>query len=160
MYIYMPIRSAQFPPMDWGHTATWSNFLHHVTAKQFQIWMYTGRGAAAKQWSYFWSRVPKEFTIVGALIALLGLWKMFNASSVRRTHILAFTLLLFFGCLFYSINYDIHDIDSYFLLAFLAVALWIGAGMQIPANGFGFSEKIIVQPWVTTPQRPPIPSSN
>ncbi len=133
VYLYMPLRSAQFPLMDWGHTATWSNFLHHVTAKQFQIWMFTG-GAAAKQWAYFWSRVPKEFTIVGALLALAGLWKMFNSSTVRRTHILAFTLLLFFGCLFYSINYDIHDIDSYFLLAFLAVALWIGAGMQLVSN--------------------------
>ncbi len=134
VYVYMPIRSAQYPPMDWGHTSTWGAFLRHVTAKQFQIWMYTGTGAAAKQWSYFWSRVPKEFTIVGGLLALVGLWKMFNAASVRRTHILAFTLLLFFGCLFYSINYDIHDIDSYFLLAFLAVALWIGAGMLIVSN--------------------------
>jgi hypothetical protein len=134
VYIYMPIRSAQFPPMDWGHTSTWGAFLRHVTAKQFQIWMYTGTGAAAKQWAYFWHRVPQEFTIVGALLAVAGLWKMFNAASVRRTHILAFTLLLFFGCLFYSINYDIHDIDSYFLLAFLAVALWIGAGIQIVSN--------------------------
>jgi Protein of unknown function (DUF2723) len=134
VYIYMPIRSAQYPLMDWGHTSTWGAFLRHVTAKQFQIWMYTGSGAAGKQWSYFWSRVPKEFTIVGALLALPGLWTMFNAASVRRTHILAFTLLLFFGCLFYSINYDIHDIDSYFLLAFLAVALWIGAGMQMVSN--------------------------
>ncbi len=134
VYLYMPLRSAQFPLMDWGHTSTWAAFLRHVTAKQFQIWMYTGSGAASKQWAYFWSRVPKEFTIVGALIALVGLWKMFNVASVRRTHILAFTLLLFFGCLFYSINYDIHDIDSYFLLAFLAVALWIGAGMMSVAN--------------------------
>ena len=134
VYLYMPLRSAQFPLMDWGHTATWGAFLRHVTAKQFQIWMYTGSGAAAKQWSYFWSRVGKEFTIVGALLALAGLWKMFNAASVRRTHILAFTLLLFFGCLFYSINYDIHDIDSYFLLAFLAIALWVGAGIQVVGN--------------------------
>ncbi len=134
LYLYMPLRSAQFPLMDWGHTATWGAFLRHVTAKQFQIWMYTGSGAAAKQWSYFWSRVGKEFTIVGALLALPGLWVMFNSASVRRTHILAFTLLLFFGCLFYSINYDIHDIDSYFLLAFLAVAIWIGAGMQMVSN--------------------------
>ncbi len=134
VYIYMPIRSAQFPPMDWGHTATFDAFRRHVTAKQFQIWMFTGSGAAAKQWAYFWHRVPQEFTIVGALLALVGLWKMFNSASVRRTHILAFTLLLFFGCLFYSINYDIHDIDSYFLLAFLAVALWIGAGMMSVAR--------------------------
>ncbi len=131
LYLYLPIRSSQYPLMDWGHPTTWGNFLRHVTAKQFQIWMYTGSGAAAKQWAYFWSRVPKEFTIVGMLLGLLGLWKMLNAASVRRTHILAFTLLLFFGCLLYSINYDIHDIDSYFLLAFLAIALWIGAGMSM-----------------------------
>ncbi len=129
LYGFMLIRSAQYPLMDWGHPATFGALIRHVTAKQFQVWMYTGSGAAAKQFAYFWSRVPKEFTIVGAFLALLGLWKMLNAASIRRTHILAFTLLLFFGCLFYSINYDIHDIDSYFLLAFLTMALWIGAGI-------------------------------
>src|ERR1019366_581888 len=103
----------------------------HVTGGQYKIWMFTGGGAAAKQWAYFWHRVPQEFTIVGALLALIGIWTMFNSARVRRTHILAFTLLLFFGCLLYSINYDIHDIDSYFILAYLAIALWIGAGMQI-----------------------------
>ena len=134
LYGFMLIRSAQYPPMDWGHPSTIGALIRHVTAKQFQVWMYTGTGAAAKQWAYFWSRVPKEFTIVGAILALFGLWKMFNAASIRRTHILAFTLLLFFGCLLYSINYDIHDIDSYFLLAFLAVALWIGAGVITVSN--------------------------
>jgi len=130
VYLYLPIRSAMYPPMDWGHPTTIGAFLRHVSAKQFQIWMYTGTGAAAKQWAYFWSRVPKEFTILGAILALLGIWKMYMSATVRRTHILSFTLLLFFGCLLYSINYDIHDIDSYFLLAFLAMALWIGAGIM------------------------------
>ncbi len=134
VYLYLPIRSAEYPLMDWGHPTTWGAFLRHVSAKQFQIWMYTGTGAAAKQWAYFWSRVPKEFTMLGAILALLGIWKMYVSASVRRTHILAFTLLLFFGCLLYSINYDIHDIDSYFLLAYLAVALWIGAGIMEAAR--------------------------
>ena len=134
LYIYLPIRSAMYPPMDWGHPTTIGAFLRHVSAKQFQIWMYTGTGAAAKQWAYFWSRVPKEFTILGALLALLGIWKMYMSASIRRTHILIFTMLLFFGCLLYSINYDIHDIDSYFLLAYLAMALWIGAGVQVVGN--------------------------
>ncbi len=128
VYIYLPIRSAMYPIMDWGHPTTWGAFLRHVTGGQYKIWMFSGSGAAAKQWAYFWSRVPKEFTILGAIIALAGVWQMFMSASVRRTHILAFTLLLFFGCLLYSINYDIHDIDSYFLLAYLAISLWIGAG--------------------------------
>ncbi len=128
VYLYLPIRSSQYPLMDWGHPTTLGAFLRHVTAKQFQIWMYTGTGAAGKQWAYFWSRVPIEFTIAGAILAVLGVWKMYMSGGMLRTHILVFTLLLFFGCLLYSINYDIHDIDSYFLLAYLAVALWIGAG--------------------------------
>jgi hypothetical protein len=129
VYLYMPIRSAMFPPMDWGHPSTLGAFLRHVTGGQYKIWMFTGGGAAAKQWSYFWQRVPHEFTIVGALLALTGIYGMFMCGVARRTHVLAFTLLLFFGCLLYAINYDIHDIDSYFLLAFLAVALWVGAGL-------------------------------
>ncbi len=39
-----------------------------------------------------------------------------------------FTLLLFESCVLYAINYDIHDIDSYFLLAYYAVAIWIAVG--------------------------------
>ncbi|HZK77238.1 MAG TPA: hypothetical protein VFD13_10045, partial [Candidatus Kapabacteria bacterium] len=155
--IYLPIRSAMYPPMDWGHPTTIGAFLRHVSAKQFQIWMYTGTGAAAKQWAYFWSRVPKEFTILGAILALLGIWKMYMSASVRRTHILAFTLLLFFGCLLYSINYDIHDIDSYFLLAFLAMALWIGAGMQVVGNWIASSMNNI-ESAPSAGNHPPAPS--
>jgi hypothetical protein len=129
-YLYLPIRSAMYPPMDWGHPTTVGAFLRHITGGQYKIWMFTGSGAAAKQWAYFWQRLPHEFTIVGVLLALAGLWAMFMSGSSRRTHVLIFTLLLFFGCLLYSINYDIHDIDSYFLLAYLAMSLWIGAGIQ------------------------------
>ena len=129
LYLYLPIRSAQYPLMDWGHPTTFGAFLRHVTGGQYKIWMFTGKGAAAKQWAYFWHRVPMEFTIAGAVLSLVGIYEMFMSGSARKTHVLVFTLLLFFGCLLYSINYDIHDIDSYFLLAYLAMALWIGAGL-------------------------------
>ena len=141
LYIYLPARSAQYPLMDWGHPATLSTFLRHVTGGQYKVWMFSSAGAAAKQWAYFWHHAPKEFTIVGALLALAGIYKMFLSSSIRRTHILIFTLLLFFGCLFYSINYDIHDIDSYFLLAYLVMALWIGAGVFMLVEMIAVTQK-------------------
>jgi hypothetical protein len=66
---------------------------------------------------------------VGAIVALAGLFTMFNAAArFKRTHILGFTGLLFVTCVLVAINYDIHDIDSYFLLAFLTLAIWVGAG--------------------------------
>jgi tetratricopeptide (TPR) repeat protein len=43
-------------------------------------------------------------------------------------------LLLFFGCVFYSINYDIHDIDSYFLLAYVVAGIWSAFGLLVVAR--------------------------
>ena len=40
------------------------------------------------------------------------------------------TVLLFVTCVLYSINYDIHDIDSYFLLAYVTLSLWVGFGLR------------------------------
>jgi len=44
----------------------------------------------------------------------------------RRTFL--FIALLLAGCIAYTINYDIHDIDSYFLLAYIALAMFAGFG--------------------------------
>jgi hypothetical protein len=40
------------------------------------------------------------------------------------------TFILFVTCVAYSINYDIHDIDAYFLLAYICVALWAAVGVH------------------------------
>jgi hypothetical protein len=55
-------------------------------------------------------------------IGLPALWKGSRRFCVA-------TLLFFVTCVLYAINYDIHDIDSYFLLAYATVAIWAGAGL-------------------------------
>jgi hypothetical protein len=40
-----------------------------------------------------------------------------------------FTTVLLLTCVSYSVNYDIHDIDSYFLLAYVVLAVWAGCGL-------------------------------
>jgi hypothetical protein len=61
------------------------------------------------------------------LVALIGFVAMWRAH--RKIALTA--LLFFFGCVLYSINYDIHDIDSYFLLAYVAVAISSAAGFFV-----------------------------
>jgi hypothetical protein len=41
--------------------------------------------------------------------------------------------LLFFVCIAYAANYDIHDIDSYFLLAYICVGMTAGVGLSAAA---------------------------
>lgn len=128
LYVYLPLRSAQYPLMDWGHPADLTLFLKHITGGQYKIWMFTG-SSSGKNWLYFWSSLPGEFAVVAMLLALVGLLKVFKASRANGLRFSVFTLLLFFGCLLYAINYDIHDIDSYFLLSYMTIAVWAGAGI-------------------------------
>lgn len=126
VYLYLPLRAAQHPLMNWGNPVTFERFMWHISGKQFRSWMFSSWDSAGKQFGYFLSSYPSEFGYAPLLFALLGLTVLFR----RSKKLLIFSLLLFFGCLFYSINYDIHDIDSYFLLAYVATAIWIAYGVQ------------------------------
>jgi hypothetical protein len=74
--------------------------------------------------------LPQEHAYAGLILALVGLpllWK-------RERRLLVGTVILFVTCVFYSINYDIHDIDSYFLLAYFCIALWAGCGLYLAGS--------------------------
>lgn len=130
-YLYFPIRSSQYPIMDWGHPTDLSSFLKHFSGGQYKIWMFTAE-APAKNWPYFWHEFPTEFSIAGFALILIGLYALLVNNNKKHIHLLIFVLLLFFGCLFYSINFDILEIDPYFLTAYLACILMISfAGAQL-----------------------------
>ncbi len=123
-YLYLPIRAAQMPVMDWGHPVTWDRFIAHLSGKQYRVWIFSSTEVAARQFSRFVSSVPGEFVIVGLVLAAAGLVVLWRAH--RRTAV--GTMLLFAFCLLYAVNYDIHDIESYFLLAYVCIAFWSACG--------------------------------
>ncbi len=125
VYLYLPFQASQSPSMNWGNPVTLEKFLWHWTGKQYRVWIFSSTEAAGRQFKYFVESLPYEFAYVGLILALIGV--MFFWRANRKVAITV--LLLFFGCVFYSINYDIHDIDSYFLLAYFCVPLLAGAGL-------------------------------
>ncbi|MBX2991463.1 MAG: DUF2723 domain-containing protein [Bacteroidetes bacterium] len=125
LYLYLPVRAAQSPILNWGNPATLEKFLWHWTGKQYRVWIFSSTEAAGRQLKYFIESLPVEFAYIGLILASIGV--VFLLRGNRKVAISV--LLLFFGCLFYSINYDIHDIDSYFLLAYVCIALLAGAGI-------------------------------
>ncbi|MBN8586286.1 MAG: DUF2723 domain-containing protein [Ignavibacteria bacterium] len=76
------------------------------------------------QFKKFSASLWGEFGSGLVLLSILGIYFL----SRFNTRIYYFTFLTFFGCLFYSINYDINDIYSYFLLAYITLAVWMGFG--------------------------------
>jgi len=123
VYSYLPLRASQNPILHWGNTVDWERVYRHITGKQYQVWLFTSFGSAGKQFSHFWSILPFEF-FVGLILALIGLF----VSLFKSRTLGLFVLITFLFTLFYSINYDIHDIDSYFLLAFLMLSFFASFG--------------------------------
>jgi tetratricopeptide (TPR) repeat protein len=123
VYSYLPLRALQNPILNWGNPVDWERIYRHVSGKQYQVWLFSSFDSAGKQFSHFWSILPFEY-FVGLLLALIGLF-----FSVIKSRTLAwFILITFVFTVLYSINYDIHDIDSYFLLAFIMISFFAAFG--------------------------------
>ncbi|MGB5875571.1 MAG: DUF2723 domain-containing protein, partial [Bacteroidota bacterium] len=125
LYLYLPVRAAHAPLFSWGDVTSAERFLWHVTGKQYRVWLFSSLDVAGRQLVYFGESLPHEFGYAGLLLAALGVAALWR----RARRILVFTMVLFLTCVSYSVNYDIHDIDSYFLLAYLVVAIWAGCGL-------------------------------
>jgi hypothetical protein len=87
--------------------------------------MFSSTEVMSRQFTYFLSRVPEEFFYYPILFSLLGAWRLLFHDRRR----LLFFFLLITGCVAYAVNYDIHDIDSYFLLAYSGLALIAAYGI-------------------------------
>ncbi|HLG27083.1 MAG TPA: DUF2723 domain-containing protein, partial [Paenisporosarcina sp.] len=131
VYLYLPIRASEGPLLNWGNPIDFEKIIWHITAKQYRVWMFTSIENAIKQLEYFITSLPQVFTVYPLILVVFGIWHLF-----RRCSFLFFTLLLFFGCILYSINYDIHDIDSYFLLAYFTIAIWSAVGVSVVIDFF------------------------
>ncbi len=124
LYFYLPIRSSVQPHFDWGHAATFERFIWHVSGKQYQVWMFSGWEAAKKQLSYYANNLPTEFHWLFLSVMVIGIWEAFQ----RSRRLFVFLLITFLATVIYSINYDIHDIDSYFLLSYVVCGWLVALG--------------------------------
>jgi hypothetical protein len=124
LYLYLPIRASGHPLQQWGFPAELERLFWHVSGKQYRSWMFSSFDSAEKQFSYFFNHIPSEYNWLSLIFVLVGAWNTLRSS--RR--VFSFLAIAFVGCLFYSINYDIHDIDSYFLLAYIAIGAFVFFG--------------------------------
>lgn len=131
-YSYLPLRASGNPAINWGNPINWENIFRHISGKQYQVWLFSSTESAKKQLTYFLENLPAEFSYLGLLIALVGLIQLFKLSKK-----MFWTLLVtFVFAVGYSINYDIVDIDSYFLLPYMIVPIFAAFGVYKIADYF------------------------
>ncbi|HSL90251.1 MAG TPA: DUF2723 domain-containing protein [Ignavibacteriaceae bacterium] len=119
IYSYFPIRSAQEPYLNWGNPVDWERIYRHISGFQYQVWLFSSADVAKKQFEYFINNFTSEFSIT-TIIVLFGV----IISIIRFSKLFIFFLISFVFTVLYSINYDINDIDAYFLLAYVSLAFF------------------------------------
>ncbi|MCC6254390.1 MAG: DUF2723 domain-containing protein [Ignavibacteriaceae bacterium] len=124
IYSYLPIRASQNPLMNWGNPTDWEHIIRHISGQQYQVWLFSSSEAAAKQFNYFIENLPKEFSLT-LIIVIVGL----IVSFIYARKFFIFNMIVFLSTVLYSINYDINDIDSYFLLAYISLAFFAVFGI-------------------------------
>lgn len=129
VYLYLPLRASADPILNWGDPSSLDAFLKHITGGQYKVWMFTGQDAG-EQFKTFWLELfATGFNTIFTFLSLaVGVGALALNAKGLTAKMLVFTLLLFLSSLFYAINYDINDIRSYYLLAYVVAAIWIGVG--------------------------------
>lgn len=156
VYSYLMIRAYGEPAFNWGNPVDLEKLSWHLTGKQYRVWIFSSTETTIKQLIYYLSNFSNEFNYLFIAFGLLGLY--FLLKIHRR--LLVFTLLLFITCVVYAINYDIHDIDSYFLLSYFIYTVWIAFGVLYIADKLSGKRNIIRKLIYTLPLIPLILNYN
>ncbi len=125
LYLYLPLRASSEPILNWGDPSSYFGFKSHISGKQYSIWIFSSFAEMKQQFIYFFKVVPDDYLYFPALLSLPGVWLIYK----RRKDYFYFTIILFLTCFLLAINYSIVDIDSYFLLAYFVLSVWIGYGI-------------------------------
>lgn len=124
LYLYLPLRAHQHPPLNWGDPSCWERFWRHVTAAEYRGYLFSqplGEVAAlAVKYAVFWA-LQWHF---GLLFLPQG-WR-----SLRRLPTLwRFTVAAALLNIGLALNYHVSDRHHHFLPTFLLTGFWVGCGV-------------------------------
>lgn len=123
LYLYLPIRSSQSPMFNWGEVhRSFDKFIYHVTGAQYQVWMFSDSAASKENFKLFFELIPSQLTWIGVLFLFYGFYVLYRGNKTIFWTLLSTAVL----CVMYSMNYSIHDIDSYFVTAYVVLFLIVG----------------------------------
>ena len=133
-YAYLPIRARMDPPLKVWDPSDWEGFRDLVTGGEFK----------ANMWAFGPEELPGRLSLY--LHHLTGElpWTLLAAAVVGVAYTLlrdraAFALLAFpfGGFLFYALEYDIVDVEYYFIPTYAILSLWASVGLAAALRGAG-----------------------
>jgi tetratricopeptide (TPR) repeat protein len=144
IYLYIPIGSMQDPILNWGNPVDLESFIRHISAWQYRVWMFSGGTDLIQKLGGYFLLLSDQFNPLYLFLLLPGGFFLFR----HQRSLLIVLLILFLSNLFYSLNYDIPDIDPYFIPSFFVVVVLIAIGIYQVAEWIALKKSALVIPFV------------
>jgi hypothetical protein len=154
-YLYLPVRASMDPPMNYGDASTLGGLLFILGGGNFRGQMFAfGPTELPERLGLYRDLLTDQFSPFLLLAAAVGL----IALVPRDRAALVLLGALGLGSLAYALEYDIPDIEAYFLPSYLVVALLVAAGLGYAVAAVGglvarqspehapFAESVILVP--------------
>ncbi len=145
VYLYLPLRAAARPPVNWGNPRTWSGFWWVVSAAPYREYVLALPLAYLPGRLSSWvNMLAQQFAWPGLALGLAGIWHLWDQ---ERDYAL-FSLTSFVAVVIYSLNYNTPDSYVYLIPSYLLFAVWIGWGAH-------FLIQDVIHPWLLAKRRAP-----
>ena len=131
-WVMLMLRSKMDPALDCGNPENLKNLIFHITGSPYQGYTFQSMDEAWYNLRFIVYQLPKEFSVLGLIIGLIGIRSLFLAHR---------TLAIFFSCslvtnIVIAINYAITDLNAYFLLAYVSIGVFIACGLSTILSRF------------------------
>ncbi len=125
IFLYLPIRASMGPALNFGNPSTWDRFWWAVTGGNYKHWFSDQLDLierAARLAGSFYQQLPT----IGLVLALLGL-----VALVRRRPVWGLAwLLMMAGNVYFFFDYQVHDLEVFFLPTTALLCAAIGLGVD------------------------------
>ena len=127
IYVYLPLRAAQIPPINWGKPDNLEGFLWMITADPYRGYLLgLPLGDLPGRLISWGNLFFKQFNVLGVFFGLVGgiyLWR-------RSSTVLYITAGFLLVISTYALTYNTGDSFVYMIPGFYVFCLWMGFGLS------------------------------
>jgi hypothetical protein len=132
LYLLLPLRAAQNPPINWGDASTLNGFLWLVSGSAYKTYLFTLSFQELFSHLRFFAGVfLTQFTIFGLLLVFYG------AFSQTQRRLVLITAWVFLSFTLFSLGYASSDSQVNLFPVLICMTIWLSLGAQdILRSGF------------------------
>ncbi len=148
IYLYLPLRAAASPAINWGNPSNFDNFWRHVSRQQYSLPDPHDRSAAhfiEQGYGYLKALIRQNNLI--AILAPFGIFHLYKNNKRLLLVLSAVFVTTSIGIIFFT-NYllnshDLYIVDPFLISSFLMIFIGGGAGLFLLKDTFPSAAKYI-----------------